>query len=79
MSFLAVSLGEDEETVRKFAGNNPFPYPVLYDEQDLVATGAEVYALPTVMVIDRKGEVSYLRAGLSDAKILRAALDGAAG
>ena len=79
VSFLAVSLGEDEETVRKFVDKNPFPYPVLYDEQDLVATGASVYALPTVMVVDRKGEVSYLRSGLSGAMVLREALDGAAG
>ncbi len=79
VGFLAVSLGEDEETVRKFVDKNPFPYPVLYDEQDLVATGASVYALPTVMVVDRRGQVSYLRSGLSGAKALREALDGAAG
>lgn len=78
VSFLAVSLGEDEETVREFAEKNPFPYPVLYDEQDLVATGASVYALPTVMVVDRGGEVSYLNSGLSGAKVLREALDSAA-
>ncbi len=75
VQFLAISLGEEEETVRKFADANPFPYPVLYDTPDRIASEASIYALPTVMIIDREGEVSYLQAGLSDAKTLREELN----
>ncbi len=76
--FLAISLGEEEETVRTYVEKNPFPYPVLYDKLDTIATGAEIYALPTVMIVDRQGSVSYLEAGLSDGPKLRQALDSAA-
>jgi len=78
VSFLAVSLGEEESLVRTFAEENPFPYPVLYDTEDAIATQAEIYALPTVMVVDRSGNVSYLEAGLSDVPTLREALESAA-
>ena len=75
--FLAVSLGEEKEKVQTFAEEHPFPYPVLYDSRDQIAVEGNVVALPTVMVVDRKGEVSYLRSGLSDANTLREALDSA--
>ena len=75
VQFMAISLGEAEETVRKFAEANPFPYPVLYDTPDRIASEASIYALPTVMIIDREGEVSYLQSGLSDAKTLREELN----
>jgi peroxiredoxin len=64
--------------VRTFAEENPFPYPVLYDTEDAIATQAEIYALPTVMVVDRSGNLSYLQSGLSDVPTLREALESAA-
>ena len=78
VNFLAVSLGEEEGLVRTFSEENPFPYPVLYDTEDAIATQAEIYALPTVMVVDRSGNVSYLQSGLSDVPTLREALESAA-
>ena len=76
--FIAVSLGEDEATVKKFTDKNPFPYPVLYDEQDRISIEASIFALPTVMVINRGGTVEYLEPGLSGASTLREAIDSAA-
>ncbi len=78
LRFLAVSLGESEEVVRAYAENHPYPYPVLYDAEDRIATEASIYALPTVMVIDREGRVSYLQPGLSGKQDLRAAFEHAA-
>lgn len=77
VNFLAVSLGEEEEKVRSFSEATPFAYPVLYDTADMIATEAEIYALPTVMIVDRSGRVSYMKAGLSDEPTLREALESA--
>jgi thiol-disulfide isomerase/thioredoxin len=77
VQFLAVSLGEDRETVANYIANHPYPYPVLYDRDDRIATEAEIYALPTVMVVDVSGEVEYLEPGLSDSAAIRAAVQRA--
>jgi thiol-disulfide isomerase/thioredoxin len=77
VQFLAVSLGEARETVEKYVAEHPYSYPVLYDSEDRIATEAEIYALPTVMVIDRSGEVEYLQPGLSDSAAIRQAVERA--
>ena len=74
VGFLAVSLGEEEETVREFVRKSPFPYPVLMDTQDSLSPLLGIYALPTVMIVDRAGQIAYLRMGLSTAEDLREAL-----
>ena len=72
--FLAISLGEDEATVRTFVDNNPYPYPVLIDPEDMLSVELGVYVLPTVMILDREGRVSFFQAGVSQAEPLRRAL-----
>ncbi len=72
--FLAVSSGEDEATVREYVERTPFPYPVLLDPQDTLGQRYQVIGLPTVMIIDRRGVVSFLETGLSDVARLRHAL-----
>ena len=77
VQFLAVSLGEDKDTVATYIANHPYPYPVLYDSEDRIATEAEIYALPTVMVVDVSGQVEYIEQGLSDSAAIRAAVERA--
>jgi thiol-disulfide isomerase/thioredoxin len=77
VQFLAVSLGEDRDTVASYIADHPYPYPVLYDKEDRIATEAEIYALPTVMVVDVSGEVEYIEPGLSDSAAIRAAVERA--
>ena len=72
--FLAISLGEDEETVRTFVDKNPFPYPVLIDPDDLLSIELGVYVLPTVMILDREGKVSFFQPGVTQTEPLRRAL-----
>ena len=79
LEFLAVSLGESEDKVRRFTNKDPFPYPVLLDPEESLGYALEIYALPTVMIIDRGGRISYLRPGISDGETLRRALSAAAG
>ena len=75
--FLAVSVGEDEETVREFIEDTPFPYPVLLDPEDTLGQRYQIYGLPTVMIIDRQGNVSFLETGISDTARLKVALEAA--
>jgi len=71
VQFLAIDVGEDEKTVRAFVKKRPFPYPVLLDKDEKVSGDLGIIAFPTLMVIDRRGEISYLREGIVPAKQLR--------
>lgn len=78
VEFLAVSLGEAEDIVRNFVSRDPFPYPVLLDPDETLGYALEVYALPTVMIVDRSGSISFMRPGISDGETLRHAISDAA-
>ena len=78
LEFLAVSLGEAEDIVRDFSHKDPFPYPVLLDPEETLGYALEVYALPTVMIVDGDGRITFLRPGISDGETLRRALSAAA-
>ena len=71
MEFLAVSVGEDETTVRDYVARSPFPYPVLFDPEDSMTARYQLLGLPATMVVDRSGKVTYLEVGLRDADKLR--------
>ena len=78
VQFLAVDSGEDEATVRRYVDKTPFPYPVPLDPDDKVSIRYPVAGLPTVMIIDRQGRVSYMQTGISPAATLRRELHQAA-
>ena len=62
----------DFDDVKKFLKEKPFPYPVLLDPEQTVATKLAVFALPTLLVVDKKGRVSYLQGGIADGDTLKA-------
>lgn len=64
VQFLAVDVAEDRATVEAYVEENPFPYPVLLDVEDEVSARVGLIALPTVMVIDTEGAVTYLESGV---------------
>ena len=66
VQFLGVDVAETPDTVASFVKSNPFPYPILLDPQDQVSTKLGLNALPTLMVIDRQGQVIYMDAGVMD-------------
>ena len=80
VEFVAVSVGEPEGTVRSFVDKRPFPYPVLVDPADEVAASLGIFVLPTIMILDAEGRISFLEEGVSTARRLRQhlkeALDG---
>jgi thiol-disulfide isomerase/thioredoxin len=71
VQFLAANVGEDEDTVKDFLEKRPFPYPVLLDPDDSVSSDLGVYALPTLMIVDKKGKISSIEPGLADGPTLR--------
>lgn len=70
VQFLAANVGEEAATVKSFLKDKPFPYPVLLDPKD-VASNLGIHALPTLLVVDRKGRVAFFQSGLADADTLR--------
>ena len=77
VEFLAISLGEPDDIVREFVEKRPFPYPVAIDTKEILGEGLQIYALPTVMVVDPQGRITYLRPGLSDTETLSRVLNDA--
>ena len=71
VQFLAANVGEEPETVKSVLKNKPFPYPVLLDPKDDVASNLGVYALPTLLVVDTKGRLAFFRSGIADGDTLR--------
>jgi cytochrome c biogenesis protein CcmG/thiol:disulfide interchange protein DsbE len=72
VQFLAANVGEEAEQVKQFLKSKPFPYPVLLDPSESVSGNLGVSALPTLLVIDKKGKISYFQAGIADGETLRA-------
>jgi len=71
VQFLAANIGEDSATVKEFLREKPIPYPVLLDPEDTISGKLGIQGLPTLMVVDKKGKVSYFRTGLADGETLR--------
>lgn len=79
VAFLAVNVGEDEARVRSHVAENPMPYPVLLDPGETLFARYGLGALPTVMVVDPAGEITFMRSAVVDARTLRAEIEAAAG
>jgi len=71
VQFLAISLGEDEETVRRYVEKTPFSYPVLIDPDDEISPRYQIFGLPTVMVIDPQGEIRFKETNVVGVETLR--------
>ncbi len=78
VEFVAISTGEDETTVREFVSRRPFPYAVLIDPEEVLGGPLEINALPTLLVMDREGKISYRHTGVANAAAIDAALRAAA-
>ena len=77
VQFLAINLGEDLATVERYVGKSAFPYRVLMDPEEKLGVDLDIYALPTVMILDRSGRITFLRPGISDRPTLTDALAAA--
>jgi thiol-disulfide isomerase/thioredoxin len=71
VQFLAANVGEEPDLVKKFLKDKPFPYPVLLDPEDDISADLGIVALPTLLVVDKKGKVAYFQSGIADGDTLR--------
>ncbi len=72
---LAVNVGEDEATVRRFLEKTPVTVPVLLAGEDAMVLSYKVATYPTLAVIDRRGQVAEYRVGIVDQAELRETLE----
>jgi cytochrome c biogenesis protein CcmG/thiol:disulfide interchange protein DsbE len=70
VQFLAVNVSERKDVVKKYVGEHPFPYPVLLDPDGTTSDQFNLVALPSLMIINPTGKVTYFRAGLIGRKDL---------
>lgn len=63
---VGVDLGEDAETVRKFAEHFGLPFPVLLDPKATTARLFGLWGHPSTVLIDRRGRVLALVRGERD-------------
>jgi cytochrome c biogenesis protein CcmG/thiol:disulfide interchange protein DsbE len=79
VQFLAADMAEPEDTVRGFLKENPFPYPVLLDTDGKISDDLGITALPTLLVVDKKGGLRYLQPGLADGDTIKRIIREAGG
>jgi cytochrome c biogenesis protein CcmG/thiol:disulfide interchange protein DsbE len=79
VQFLAADMAEPEDTVRGFLKDNPFPYPVLLDSDGKISDNLGITALPTLLVVDKKGGLRYLQPGLADGDTIKRIIREAGG
>lgn len=77
--FLGVNVGEDQKTVERYTSRSPFPYPTLMDPSGQVASQYGAEGLPTLVVIDPKGDLVFHNVGVTSASRLAKAIEDAAG
>lgn len=77
VQFLAINSGEDQGTVEAFVERSPFPYPVLLDPNETVMRRYQASGLPTLLVVDVTGRVSFMNVGVVDTASLRREIEKA--
>ena len=60
---LAINVGEDEDTIFSFLGDNPIDFTVLLDESGKMIKTWPVRGLPTTFVLDSEGRLVYQAIG----------------
>ncbi|MCO6413264.1 MAG: TlpA family protein disulfide reductase [Thiogranum sp.] len=64
--FLAVDVGEDEDTIFRFTADYPVDFPLLMDIDSSVIQKWPVRGLPTTFIIDKQGRITYRAIGARD-------------
>ena len=72
---VGVNVGEEKETVAKYMSEARLTYPTLYlSEDDEILKSLAIHAYPTMVLIDRAGNVALYEIGAKSEAGLRAAL-----
>jgi thiol-disulfide isomerase/thioredoxin len=76
---LGVNLAEPDEVIESFLAEQPAEWPTLLDRDGSLSLQAEVFGLPTMVILDPEGKVVYRGSGLTGARALRTVIDQALG
>lgn len=76
LAFCAVNLQEPADKVQGFLKQNGYSLPVLLDGEGTVARAWRVNAIPTTVVIDKKGVVRFRKTGPVTAAELEGVIKG---
>ena len=57
LEILAVYIGEDESTVRRFINSSKYTFPVLLDTNNRISNAYGIEAIPTSYILDREGKI----------------------
>jgi peroxiredoxin len=74
---LSIDVEEAPEDVQAFVEEDPFPYPVLLDAEGKVSGQYAVMGLPTVVLLDRQGNVAFSHTGIVGERELRQLIEDA--
>lgn len=62
-TLLAVNVEEDSAGAEKWLKDTPVTFPVLFDRQNHVSQLYQVTAMPSTVIVDRKGQVRFVHYG----------------
>jgi thiol-disulfide isomerase/thioredoxin len=62
-TLLAVNVEEDSSGAEKWLKDTPVSFPVLFDRQNAVSKLYDVSAMPSTVIVDRKGQVRFVHYG----------------
>ncbi|HOE33103.1 MAG TPA: TlpA disulfide reductase family protein [Smithella sp.] len=71
LKFLYIDINESAERVARFAGQNAFPYHVLVDGDGSVAGDYNIIGVPTLILLDREGNIVDVGHRISDLPVDR--------
>ena len=74
VAVMSINVGETVAKAQAYIKKNGFLFTTLLDQDRVVSTRYQVNGIPTLVVIDRKGNVSDYLVGVHDGVALRAAL-----
>ena len=66
LQFLYIDINESSQRVARFAKENSFPYLVLVDSDGSVANDYNIIGVPTVILVDKKGNMIGVSHRVSD-------------
>lgn len=62
-TMLGVNVEEDSSLADRFLDGTPVTFPILYDRKNSVSKLYDVIAMPSTVIVDRKGQIRYIHHG----------------
>ena len=67
IGIIAVNCGDDADTVKDFASENSYTFPIALDESYEVTMLYPTNSIPYTVVVDANGKITHISAGAADA------------